>query len=49
MVMLTLTAGAGMTNGSIDTTLDVIPEPGTLAIFGLGLVGLGFARRKKAA
>ena len=26
-----------------------IPEPGTLAIFGLGLAGLGFARRKKAA
>ncbi len=26
-----------------------IPEPGMLAIMGLGLVGLGFARRKKAA
>ncbi len=26
-----------------------IPEPGTLALFGLGLAGLGFARRKKAA
>lgn len=25
-----------------------IPEPGTLALFGLGLAGLGFARRKKA-
>jgi hypothetical protein len=24
-----------------------IPEPGTLAIFGLGLAGLGFARRKR--
>lgn len=24
-----------------------VPEPGTLAIFGLGLVGLGFARRRK--
>ena len=24
-----------------------IPEPGTLALFGLGLVGLGFARRRK--
>lgn len=26
----------------------LIPEPGTLAIFGLGLVGLGWSRRKKA-
>jgi hypothetical protein len=26
-----------------------IPEPGTLALFGLGLLGLGYARRRKAA
>jgi hypothetical protein len=26
-----------------------IPEPGTLALFGLGLAGLGFIRRRKAA
>ena len=24
-----------------------VPEPGTLALFGLGLMGLGFARRRK--
>ena len=28
---------------------DPIPEPGTLALFGFGLAGLGFARRRKAA
>jgi hypothetical protein len=28
---------------------DDIPEPGTLALFGLGLAGLGFARRRKVA
>ena len=33
----------------IATELGQIPEPGTLAIFGLGLAGLGFARRKRAA
>ncbi len=26
-----------------------VPEPGTLAIFGLGLLGLGIARRRKGA
>lgn len=30
-------------------TNQAIPEPGTLALFGLGLVGLSIARRKKAA
>ena len=26
-----------------------VPEPGTLALFGIGIAGLGFARRRKAA
>ena len=26
-----------------------VPEPGPLALFGLGLAALGFARRRKAA
>jgi PEP-CTERM motif len=34
----------------IDVTRSVgVPEPGTLALFGLGLVGLGFVRRRRTA
>jgi hypothetical protein len=29
-------------------TREEVPEPGTLALFGLGMLGLGFARRRRA-
>ncbi len=33
--------------GFFGPNLAQVPEPGTLALFGIGLVGLGFARRKR--
>lgn len=43
--------GAGLTNGygarsDIDALLNRVPEPGSLALFGLALAGLGMTRRK---
>lgn len=31
------------------STVSTVPEPGTLALFGIGLLGLGAARRRKKA
>lgn len=44
--------GGGPTGVRVDQIMgmyDVISEPGTLALLGLGLIGLGVARRRKAA
>ena len=32
-----------------DPPITDVPEPGAMAIFGLGLAGLGYVRRKRAA
>lgn len=43
----------GAKNGAISFVAiyggDAVPEPGTLALFGIGLAGMGLARRKKKA
>ncbi len=40
-------AGTGLLSGTWEIQGNSIPSPGTLALFGLGLVGLGLARRRK--
>lgn len=46
---VTLDVSGVATTYNFETAAAAVPEPGMLALFGLGALGLGLARRKKAA
>lgn len=39
--------GGALVNGGVAEIVRSVPEPGTIALLGIGLAGLGFARRRK--
>lgn len=41
-------SGTQVINGSMDTVFTAVPEPGTLALAGIALLGIGAVRRRKA-
>lgn len=47
-VTVTHTAGGQFTSFDIESRVTNAPEPGTLAVLGIGLMGLGFMRRRRA-
>jgi len=48
-VLTFLEYGLDRANWAIATKVTSIPEPGTLSLFGAGLLALGFLRRRRAA